>query len=42
MNQLSYHVDKRKIERYGIKLNTNLDSDIKNTLNLFQKWSVKF
>ncbi len=37
MNQLSYHVDKRKIERYGIKLNTNLDSDIKNTLNLFQK-----
>jgi hypothetical protein len=35
MNQLSYHVDKTKFEKYGIRLNSNLDSDIKNTLNLF-------
>ena len=34
MNQLSYHVDKSKITSYGIKLNSNIDSDIKNTLNL--------
>tara|TARA_B100000029_G_scaffold228490_1_gene226164 strand:+ start:2270 stop:3187 length:918 start_codon:yes stop_codon:yes gene_type:complete len=35
MNQLSYHVKKVKLEKSGIKLNSNLDLDIKNTLNLF-------
>ena len=34
MNQLSYHVDKSKITSNGIKLNSNIDNDIKNTLNL--------
>ncbi len=36
MNQLSYHVKKTKLENHGIKLNSDLNKDIKNTLNLFQ------
>ena len=36
MNQLSYHVDKSKLENYGIILNSNLENDIKDTLNLFK------
>jgi len=44
MNQLSYHVDKKKLSKRGLFLNSNLDRDIENTLNLFEnikKWSAK-
>ena len=36
MNQLSYHVDDKKIKKYGLKLNSKIDTDIKNTLNLLK------
>ena len=36
MNQLSYHVDNSKIKKYGLKMNSNLQNDIDNTLKLFQ------
>ncbi len=35
MNQLSYHVDDTKLKNEGLKLNSNLEKDIKDTLNLF-------
>ena len=35
MNQLSYHVDKNKLNNEGLLLNSSLDTDIKNTLKLF-------
>ena len=35
MNQLSYHVDDSKIRRYGLKLNSDLQKDVDNTLKLF-------
>ena len=34
MNQLSYHVSKKKIEKEGLYLNYNIENDIKNTLKL--------
>ena len=36
MNQLSYHVNKTKLNNAGLKLNANLEKDIENTLNLFK------
>jgi len=36
MNQLSYHVDKTKLSKRGVVLNSNLDFEIKDTLNLFK------
>ena len=36
MNQLSYHVDDSKIKKYGLKLNSEIDTDIKDTLNLLK------
>ena len=36
MNQLSYHVDKKKLSKFGLKLNSNLQKDIDDTLNLFK------
>jgi UDP-glucose 4-epimerase len=36
MNQLSYHVDKKKLSKRGLFLNSNLNRDIANTLNLFK------
>ena len=36
MNQLSYHVDKKKLKNKGLFLNSNLNRDIANTLNLFK------
>jgi len=36
MNQLSYHVDDKKIKKNGLKLNSKIDTDIKNTLNLLK------
>ena len=35
MNQLSYHVNDTKLKNEGLKLNSNLEKDIKDTLNLF-------
>ena len=36
MNHLSYHVSKKKLSAKGLYLNSNLDRDIANTLNLFK------
>ena len=36
MNQLSYHVDDRKIKKYGLKLKSKIDTDIKDTLTLLK------
>lgn len=36
MNQLSYFVDKKKLEKLGIKINSNLNLEIKETLRLFK------
>ena len=36
MNQLSYHVDKKKLSKRGLFLDSSLDRDIANTLNLFK------
>ena len=35
MNQLSYHVDGAKLKNAGLRLNSNIEKDIKDTLNLF-------
>ena len=40
MNQLSYHVDDKKIRNKGLKLNASIKTDIKETLNLFK--SIKY
>mgnify|MGYP001211586341 CR=1 FL=1 len=34
MNQLSYHVDDRKLSRLGLKLNSPIHNDIKDTIRL--------
>ena len=34
MNQLSYHVDNKKLSSHGLKLSNTIDEDIKDTLNL--------
>ena len=36
MNQLSYHVDKKKLSNRGLFLNSSLDRDVADTLNLFK------
>ena len=36
MNQLSYHVDDKKLSSYGLKLSNKIDNDIKETLNLLK------
>ena len=36
MNQLSYHVDDKKIRNKGLNLNASIKTDIKETLNLFK------
>mgnify|MGYP001157150696 FL=1 len=36
MNHLSYHVSKKKLSAKRLYLNSNLDQDIANTLNLFK------
>ena len=36
MNQLSYHVDDSKIRKYGLKLSSDLQKDIDDTLKLFK------
>ena len=39
MNQLSYHVDKKKLSKRGLFLNSNLDRDIEE---LIQSGGFKF
>ena len=34
MNQLSYHVSKKKIQMKGLNLNQDIENDIKDTLKL--------
>ena len=36
MNQLSYHVDDKKIKKKGLILKSNIEVDIKDTLLLFK------
>lgn len=36
MNQLSYHVENKKIQKLGLRLNSSIDKDIKETLKLFK------
>ncbi len=36
MNQLSYHVDNKKLNNLGLKLNSPIEADIKKTLELFK------
>ena len=36
MNQLSYHVDDKKLRKEGLFLNSNIDFDIEKTLKLFK------
>ena len=36
LNQNSYQVSRKKIEKFKIKFSNNLDKDIKNTLNLLK------
>lgn len=36
MNQLSYHVESKKLEKRGLNLNAQIQNDIKETLNLFK------
>ena len=35
MNQLSYHVDDKKIKNYGLRLNADLQKDVDDTIKLF-------
>lgn len=37
MNQLSYHVDNKKLQRLGLNLKSNIQNDIKDTLELFNQ-----
>ena len=37
MNQFSYHVDKAKLNKKGLSLNANIEKDIKDTMQLFEK-----
>ena len=41
MNQLSYHVNNRKLKRLGLNLNNSIEKDIKETLNLFKSLNYK-
>ena len=36
MNQLSYHVENKKLNRLGLNLNYSIEKDIKDTLHLFK------
>ena len=41
MNQLSYHVDNKKLKKLGLILNNDIEKDIKETLNLFKSLTYK-
>ena len=36
MNQLSYHVSQKKLNRNGLVLNYDIEKDIKDTINLLK------
>ena len=36
MNKLNFKISKKKLETEGLFLNSNIDIDIKNSLNLFK------
>ncbi len=36
MNQLSYHVSQKKINKYGLILNSNIERDIRDTMKLLR------
>lgn len=36
MNQLSYHVDKKKLNNAGLFLNARIEKDIKDTINILR------
>ena len=36
MNQLSYKISKQKIEKLGLKINSNFNKEIKDTIQLFK------
>ena len=36
MNQLSYHVDKKKLNNEGLHLNSKIVNDIKDTIKLLE------
>jgi len=36
MNQLSYHVSQKKITKYGLTLNSNIERDIRDTMKLLR------
>ena len=40
MNQLSYHVDNKKLKKLGLNLQSDVKNDIKDTLKLFN--SLKY
>ena len=40
MNQLSYHVDDKKIRNHGFKIKGSIEKDIKDTLKLLQNLKV--
>tara|TARA_B100000963_G_C22558678_1_gene640285 strand:- start:50 stop:973 length:924 start_codon:yes stop_codon:yes gene_type:complete len=39
MNQLSYHVDNKKLKKLGLNLNNKIENDIRETLQLFRQIS---
>ena len=41
MNQLSYHVENKKLKKKGLRLNSKIKLDIKETLNLFKNLNYK-
>ena len=41
MNQLSYHVDNKKLNKFGVKLKSDIKKDIEETLNLFKGLKYK-
>ena len=40
MNQLSYHVDDRKIKQHGFKIKGSIEKDVKDTLKLLENLKV--
>jgi len=36
MNQLSYHVDNKKLSEQGLQLSHKIENDIKDTINLLK------
>ena len=36
MNQLSYHVENKKLKKLGLTLNSAIKKDIKETLDIFK------